>query len=255
MSLGAHLKEFRRRLYICVAALIVGAVVGWALTPYVWDLLRAPIDRVAQMQGRTVELNYTDITSAFDVKLKISFFLSFIVTSPVWLYQIWAFVTPAMTKNERKRGIGFLCAAVPLFLIGCFAGWLVLPNMVMLMTSFVPEQDNSIITAPVYFEFVIRLMLVIGVAFVVPVFLVVLNLVGVLSGKSIVRGWRVAILLIAVFTAMATPAADLVSMFLLALPMILLYFTAATIALLHDRRAAKRNAELVGAGAGVGSNA
>lgn len=242
MSLGAHLREFRRRLYISVVALVLGMVIGWILTPFVWDLLREPIMRVGEMQGRTVELNYTDITSGFDVKLKISFFLGLVVTSPVWLYQAWAFVTPAMTRKERRNSLWFLGAAVPLFLLGCFAGWLVLPNMVMLMTSFVPSEDTSLITAPQYFDFVIRLMTVIGIAFVVPVFLVLLNVVGVLSGASILRGWRVAVLLIAVFTAFATPAADVVSMILLALPMIALYFSAVVIAVLRDRRIAKKSA-------------
>ncbi len=245
MSLGGHLREFRKRLVISVVAIVLGMVIGWLLTPVVWDLLREPIRRVAEMQGREVQLNYTDITSAFDVKLKISFFIAIVITSPVWLYQIWAFITPAMTRKERIRALGFLCAAVPLFLLGCFAGWLVLPNMVTLMTGFVPQEDASIITAPYYFDFVIRLMIVIGIAFVVPVFLVVLNLVGVLSGQSILRGWRVAVLLIAVFTALATPAADIISMFILALPMVLLYFTAATIGLLHDRRVRKRTAQLL----------
>lgn len=245
MSLGAHLREFRRRLYICVIALAIGMIVGWFVTPLVWDLLRHPIQRVAEMQGRTVSLNYTDITSAFDVKLKISFFISLVLVSPVWLYQIWAFITPAMTRRERRNAFAFLGAAVPLFLLGCFAGWLVLPNMVTLMTSFVPQEDASIITAPYYFDFVIRLMLVIGIAFVVPVFLVFLNFVGVMTGRTILRGWRIAVLLIAVFTALATPAADVVSMFLLAVPMVVLYFSAVGIALLHDRRVRKRGLALI----------
>ena len=95
-----------------------------------------------------------------------------------------------------------------------------------------------------YLDFALKLVVAIGVGFVLPVFLVVLNLVGVLSAQSILKGWRVAIILIALFTAIATPAADVVSMFLLAIPMVVLYFIAAGIAWINDRRVAKRNAKL-----------
>jgi sec-independent protein translocase protein TatC len=112
------------------------------------------------------------------------------------------------------------------------------------MTSFAPSADSTIITAKTYFDFVLKLVLVVGVAFVLPVFLVLLNFAGVISAKSILKSWRVAILLIVLFTAIATPAADILSMFLLAIPMVLLYFAAAGITWLHDRRKAKK-AQLV----------
>jgi sec-independent protein translocase protein TatC len=108
------------------------------------------------------------------------------------------------------------------------------------MTSFAPPEDSAFITARAYLDFTIKLMLVVGIAFVLPVFIVLLNFVGVLSAQGILKGWRVAILVIVLFTALATPAADVISMFLLAIPMIALYFAAAGIAAIHDRRAAKR---------------
>jgi sec-independent protein translocase protein TatC len=98
--------------------------------------------------------------------------------------------------------------------------------------------------ARTYYDFVIKLVLAVGIAFVLPVFLILLNFVGILSARSILRGWRVAILAIVLFTAIATPAADLISMFLLAIPMVVLYFAAALIAYLHDRRVAKRAQQL-----------
>ena len=90
----------------------------------------------------------------------------------------------------------------------------------------------------------IKLVLAIGIAFVLPVFLVLLNFVGVLSAAAILKGWRIAILVICLFTAIATPAADIISMFLLAIPMVLLYFTAALVAWIHDRGVARRAADL-----------
>ena len=113
------------------------------------------------------------------------------------------------------------------------------------MTSFAPQEDAAFITARSYLDFTIKLMLVIGIGFVLPVFIVLLNFVGVLSAQAILRGWRVAVLVITLFTALATPAADVISMFLLAVPMIILYFTAAGVAHMHDKRLAKRQAEML----------
>jgi sec-independent protein translocase protein TatC len=129
---------------------------------------------------------------------------------------------------------------VPLFLAGCAAGWFVVPHIVELLTGFAGHGDTTIIEAKAYLDFVLKLVLVTGVAFVLPVFLVLLNLVGVLSGRSILKGWRIAVLAITLFTAIATPAADVLSMLLLAAPMVVLYFAAAGVSVLHDRRVARR---------------
>ncbi|TFC42026.1 twin-arginine translocase subunit TatC [Cryobacterium sp. TMT1-21] len=240
MSLGQHLLELRKRLFWAAAGIAVGAVIGWFLSDFVWDSLREPIYAIVEAQNRNAQLNYPDITSAFDLKLKISFYVGLIVSSPVWLYQIFAFLTPGLTRKEKQYTFGFLFTAIPLFLAGCAAGWYVLPNVVGLMTSFAPKEDAALIVAQNYLDFVLKLMIAIGVAFVLPVFIVLLNLAGVISAASIIKSWRVAILVIVLFTAIATPAADVVSMFLLAIPMVVLYFAAYGIAFLHDRRAARR---------------
>lgn len=245
MSLGEHLIELRKRLVFSAFAIVLGAVAGWFLSDLVWDALRVPIEQIALEQGREANINYGDITSAFDLKLQIAFFLAILLASPVWLYQIWAFLAPGLTGKEKRYGVAFLLTAVPLFLLGALAGWFVLPNIVRLMTSFAPPEDAAFITARSYLDFTIKLMLVIGIGFVLPVFIVLLNFVGVLSAQAILRGWRVAVLIITLFTALATPAADLISMFLLAVPMIILYFTAAGIAHVHDKRLAKRQAEML----------
>ncbi|MFO7690139.1 MAG: twin-arginine translocase subunit TatC [Cryobacterium sp.] len=240
MSLGQHLLELRKRLFWAAAGIVVGAIIGWMLSDLVWDALRDPIYAIVQAQNRDAQINYTDITSAFDLKLKISFYLGLVVSSPMWLYQIFAFLVPGLTRREKQYTFGFLFSAVPLFVAGCAAGWFVLPNVVGLMTGFAPPEDAAFINAQNYLDFVLKLVIAIGVAFVLPVFIVLLNMAGVISAESIIKSWRVAILLITLFTAIATPAADVVSMFLLALPMIALYFAAYGIAYLHDRRASKR---------------
>lgn len=240
MSLGQHLLELRKRLFLAAAGVVVGAIAGWILSDFVWDALREPIYAIINAQHRNAQINYPDITSAFDLKLKISFYVGLIIASPIWLYQIFAFLVPGLTRKEKQYTFGFFFTAVPLFLAGCAAGWYVLPHVVALMTSFAPQEDSAFINAQNYFDFVLKLVVAIGVAFVLPVFIVLLNFAGVISAKSIISSWRVAILVIVLFTAIATPAADVVSMFLLAIPMVVLYFAAYGIAVLHDRRVAKR---------------
>ncbi len=244
MSLGAHLIELRKRLFISAIAIVVGMVGGWVLTDlYVWDAIQEPVVRVAEARGQdaATAIVFPTISSAFDLRLQIALTLGLVISSPVWLYQIFAFLVPGLNKKERSFTLAFFLTAIPLFFAGCAAGWFVLPNIVKLMTSFVPEGAMSLLTAKEYIDFVLKLVVAIGIAFVVPVFIVLLNFAGVISAAAIIKSWRVAILVIVLFTAIATPSADVVSMFMLAIPMIGLYFAAWFIASLHDRRVERRN--------------
>ncbi|CAN5136566.1 twin-arginine translocase subunit TatC [soil metagenome] len=245
MSLGEHLVELRKRLFRGALAVIAGAIGGWFLYDFVWDALRAPISQLVVAQNGNpakIALNYTSITGAFDVRLQIAIAVGLVISSPIWLYQIFAFLVPGLTGREKRYTFGFLFSAIPLFLAGCAAGWYVLPHIVTLMYSFVPTGASTFYETKYYLDFVLKLVLATGIAFVLPVFLVLLNFVGILPGTTILRGWRWAVLAITLFTAIATPAADVFSMFLLAVPMVFLYFVAVGISLLHDRGAAKRTA-------------
>lgn len=244
MSLGEHLIELRKRLTIIAAVIVAAAVGGWFLADPVWAALSEPLLRVAEQQGRVATINYTAVTEAFDTKIAISLVLGVVISSPIWLYQLWAFIVPALHKREKRFAVGFLGAALPLFLAGCAAGWYVLPHIVELLTGFAAEGTSTLLTAKFYLDFSLKLILAIGIGFVLPVFLVVLNFARVLTGRAILQGWRWAVLAITVFTALATPAADVISMFLLAIPMVGLYFLAAGIASINDRRVAKREAAL-----------
>jgi sec-independent protein translocase protein TatC len=242
MSLGAHLIELRKRLFISAIAIVVGAALGWWLTDaFVWEAIQKPVQDVAEAQGSDTAIVFPTISSAFDLRLQIAFTLGLVISSPVWLYQIFAFLVPGLNTKERRFTFAFFATAIPLFLAGCAAGWFVLPNIVKLMTSFVPGDALSLLTAKEYIDFVLKLVVAIGVAFVVPVFIVLLNFAGVISAASIIKSWRVAILVIVLFTAIATPSADIVSMFMLAIPMVALYFAAWFVTHLHDRRVERRN--------------
>lgn len=246
MTLAKHLVELRRRLGVIGISIVLAAVGGWFLADPVWAALSEPVLTIARERNRDADINYTSVTEAFDTKIAIALVLGIVMAAPVWLYQIWAFFVPALMRKERRYALGFLAAAIPLFFAGVTAGWLVLPNIVILLTSFAPEQSSTLLTAKVYLDFALKLVVAVGVGFVLPVFLVLLNLIGVLSAESIIRGWRWAIVMISVFTALATPAADVVSMVLLAIPMVFLYFLAAGIAWIHDRRVAKKTRALSG---------
>ena len=243
MSLGAHLIELRKRLFIIAAGVVVAMIAGFVFSEWAIDQMAAPITEIAGERGQAL-LNFDAVTGAFDLRMKVALTLGIVASSPIWLYQIWAFLVPGLTRKEIGYALGFLLSAVPLFLAGCAAGWWVMPHIVELMAGFTPANASNFFNAGIYFDFVLKLLLAVGIAFVVPVFLVLLNFVGVLSAAGIIKAWRVAILVIVLFCAIATPAADVISMFVLAVPMVVLYFAAYGIAWLHDRRAAKRQAAL-----------
>jgi sec-independent protein translocase protein TatC len=243
MSLADHLRELRKRLFRAAAGLIAGAIGGWFLVPYLLDAMRAPVLEIAH-RHQLASLNFPNITSAFDLKLEIAITIGAVISSPIWLYQIFAFLVPGLNRKEKKYIFGFFFSAVPLFFAGCVAGWYVLPHIVGLLTSFAGRQDSTLIDAPTYYGFVMKLVIVVGIAFVLPVFMVLLNFMGILSAAALMRSWRVAMIIIVLFTATATPSVDVISMFLLAAPMAVLYFAATGVSTIHDRRAAKIRAKL-----------
>lgn len=240
LSLGGHLVELRRRLTIAALAVVVGTVIAFFCTDPLIAVLTAPIRAVSEArESDLVALNFDSVTAAFDLRMRMSFAVGILLSAPVWLWQVWAFVMPGLTRREVRRSLAFVGAAVPLFFAGCAAGLLLMPHIIELMARFVPAQGAALYGAAVYYDFVLKLLLAVGVAFVLPVFLVALNVAGVLSGRTILRGWRVAVLVATVFAALATPAADVMSMLLLAGTLTLFYLGAAGVALLLDRRRAR----------------
>lgn len=246
MSLGGHLKELRNRLFWSAVFLLAGAVLGWFLFDPVFRLLQDPILKAAADSEVPVVVNFGTVVSAFDLRVQVSIFLGTVVSSPIWLYNLWAFVSPGLRVRERRFTLGFILSAIPLFLSGTALAWYSLPGFVTVLISFTPEGSSNVINASEYVLFAIRILLIFGIAFVMPVVLVLLNFASLLSAASILKGWRLAVFIIAVVSALATPTADLVSMFLLMFPLTLLYFTAFGVAWLHDRAVAKRQAQLEG---------
>lgn len=246
MSLGSHLRELRVRLSWSAGFLVVGTAVGWFLFEPVFKILQAPLLEVTKARGIEAVVNFGTVVSAFDLRVQVSIFLGVIITSPFWLYNLWAFVSPGLKTRERRFTLGFLFSSVPLFLSGAYIAWSSLPSFVIVLIGFTPEGSSNVINASDYILFAIRIVLVFGLAFVMPVLLVLMNFANIVTGKAILKGWRVAVLVIALVSALATPTADPMSMFLLMGPLAALYFIAVGIAVLNDKRRARRDAKLLG---------
>jgi len=226
---------------------VVAVVVAFLLTDPILVALTEPIRIIAGEKGvGLVTLNFDSVTSAFDLRMRISFVVGLVIAAPIWFSQLWLFLLPALTGKETRFAGGFLGAAIPLFFAGCFVGWLIAPHAITMMSSFVPLGAAQFFQSAFYYDFVLKLVVVVGVAFVLPVLLVLLDVAGVVSARDIVRGWRVAVIVATLFAAFATPSADIISMVILAVILILLFFAAAGVAFLFDRRRARIGAGLAG---------
>ena len=206
--------------------------------------LQRPIVDLASKPGSNVTINFPTVVSAFDVRLQVSIFLGIVMSAPVWLYNLWAFITPGLKRREKRYTIGFVVASVPLFIAGTALAWSSLPTFVAVLVGFTPEGAANVINASEYILFTIRILLVFGLAFVLPVALVMLNFAGVITAQNIIKSWRMAVLISAVVGAIATPVAEPMAMFLLMVPLLILYFLAAGVAFLHDKRVARKIAAL-----------
>ena len=241
MPLREHLRELRNRFLKSALAVLAGAVAGWFLYDGVWARLRAPLEAVAAEHHITANVNINSVASPFNLKLKLAMYLGLVIASPVWLYQLWAFIVPGLNRKEKKYAIWFVASAVPLFLAGLALAYRVLPNAIKFFAEFTPKGATYLITADDYVTFVTQVFLAFGVAFVVPLLLVALNFVGVLPALVLARGWRIAVFLTFLFAAIASPSPDAGSMLALAFPMTGLYLVAVGIAWLNDRRRRRRD--------------
>lgn len=236
MSLREHLAELRNRILWSALGIVVGAVVGWFLFEPTFEALQQPLLDAAARDEALVAVNFSGIASALDLRFKVSFFLGLILSSPWWLYQLWAYVAPGLTGKERRYTVAFVAASVPLFLAGIAAAWAMFPRAVTLLTDFRPDGSEQLLDAEMYLTFAMRLLVAFGLAFVFPVVMVALTWVGIVPWRVWLKGWRWAVLLIFIFTAVMTPTPDAVTMTVMAIPMCALYFGAIGIGALRARQ-------------------
>jgi len=240
MPLLDHVREFRDRLIRSSIAVLLGSIGGWVFYQEIIRLLTLPFcdlgSTTSPVNGKCGDLYVNGILGPFNLQVKIALLTGVIASAPVWIYQLWAFITPALHKKEKRVTITFVLIATPLFITGAFLAYLILPHAVKVLLGFTPDNLGNLVRFDEYLDFVLRLILIFGIAFVLPLFLVALNLLGALSGRAILKPWRLAVFLCFLFTATFTPTPDPVTMTLLAIPLCLLYFLSGLFALLVDRR-------------------
>src|SRR3954452_12641329 len=236
MSLGDHLRELRNRITISAIAILIGGIVGWIYYDQIINALTKPLRDLQKGREGVVNINFAGMTDAFALQLTTSLFVGLIIASPIWLFQIWGFIVPGLTKKEKLVARLFVVAAVPLFLAGCLFAFIMVPKAVAVLLGFTPQGAYNLQDGSQYLNFVLKFIVAFGCAFLLPVFLVALNLVGVISAQAMLKGWRPAVMIILVFAAIMTPTPDAYTMLFLASPIVLLYFASFVFAFLLDRR-------------------
>ncbi|CAB4607195.1 unannotated protein [freshwater metagenome] len=240
MPLLEHFRELRNRVVKSALVIIIGSVIGWFFyNPIITKLAEPVCDlRAAQESGAAScgSLYISGVLGPLNLQIKVAILSGIILMAPLWLYQLWAFIAPALHRREKRNSILFFIAATPFFAAGAYLGYTILPVAVKVLFGFTPTSLANLVKFDDYLDFVLRVILLFGIAFELPVFLVTFNLIGFLSGLAILKPWRIWVFGICLFVAGFTPSADPLSMLALAVPLILLYLLAGAIALLNDRR-------------------
>jgi len=241
MALADHLRELRARLIRSVLFLLIvfiamlffyehphGGLLRLVLEPY--------NEARAQLGQKTQTTAYVaGATGPLMLQLKLCGVAAIVISSPYWLYQIWGFIVPGLHPQEKKWSRIFAAVAGPLFILGVLTGYYVLPKGLEVLIGFTPAGLENLVEFNEYFSFMTRMLLVFGIAFEIPLFVIMLNLAGVVSGKALARYRPWIILGTFIFAAVATPSTDPFSMLMLAVPMLVLFFLAEAIARSVDR--------------------
>ena len=243
MTLAEHFNELRRRLVRSALALLVCTIAIWNQFPTIFSLIRQPYDSV-QVSGSNAILALTGVTSGFSLQLRVSLSAAVVLSSPIWIFQLWRFISPGLKHNERKWAYAFTGVAVPLFASGVLLAYYVMPRMLDILFQFTPADVENVTSVESYLSFFLHLTLFFGIGFLLPLILVTLNFAGILSGQRLRAAWRWLILGSFVFGAVATPNGDPLAMTFVAIPMIALSFLAVGIALLNDRRRTRKRNDL-----------
>jgi sec-independent protein translocase protein TatC len=254
MPLAEHLRELRNRLAKALLAIVVVTVVAAFFYNEIINFLTKPIldsigcketfEQLAKSTDSTqkcARITINGLLAPFTLALQVSLTAGIVFASPVWLYQLWAFIAPGLHKHERKYAYGFVFTGFPLFLGGAFFAYEVLPTTAKVLIDFTPTGSiDNLLPLDDLLQLVTRMVLVFGLSFELPLLLIMLNLIGAITGRRMLGWWRGMIIGITVFAAVATPSTDPLSMLALAGPIWVLYFGAVAFSLLNDRRRRRR---------------
>jgi sec-independent protein translocase protein TatC len=255
MPLADHLRELRNRLAKAMLAIVIVTIVAAFYYNDIINFLTEPIldsvgcretfAELAKSSGKTqcAEITINGLLAPFTLALQVSLMAGVVAASPIWLFQLWAFVAPGLHRHEKKYAYAFVFTGVPLFLGGAFFAYKLLPTTAKVLIDFTPNGEiKNLLPLDDLLQLVTRMVIVFGLSFELPLLLIMLNLTGVLTGRRMLSWWRAMILGITVFAAVATPSTDPLSMVALAGPIWVLYFAAVAFSLLNDKRRRLREA-------------
>lgn len=249
MTVGQHLGELRRRLVVCVIALVITSTIAVVAYEPILHLLLRPLCAVNgsanRLQGGTsghlfgthgsCNLYVTSPLDGLSLRVKIATFGGLVMASPVILFQLWRFITPGLKSTEKRYALPFVSAAFGLFLLGAMTAYLTIPHALGFLKSVGGPNLQAIYDPIPYLGLILLMMFLFGLTFQFPVILVSLELARVVTPARLLRSWRWAIIGITVVAAVVTPSSDPFSMLALALPLIVFYFASIGIGKLLGR--------------------
>lgn len=239
MPLMDHIRELRNRVVKAALAVIAGMVLGLVFFNPIWHYITRPYCRAVGSCNEKLNGHFLIVNGPLDgfyLHLKVGFVVGIILTSPVWLYQLWAFVAPGLYSREKKWTYIFLGTAVPLFALGTWFALLVMDRGLHFLIGMVPSQTIAFFTADTYIGYFMMMVLGFGLCFELPLLLVMLNQIGVLTHERFKKWRRVLIFCVFVFAGIASPSPDPITMLLLGTVCAALVEAAELAVLLNDRR-------------------
>jgi sec-independent protein translocase protein TatC len=246
MPLMDHLRELRNRVVKIALAVLVGAIVGWAFYHQLWNFIQRPYCQAVggcrvNVPGHSLVLN--GVMDGFYLRIKVAVVAGVVLTSPIWLYQLWAFIAPGLYSREKRWTYLFIGSAVPLFGLGCFFAFLAMSRGLKFFIGM-SGGLTDLFTADTYIGYWIAMIIGFGLCFEVPLFLVILNLARVITHERFKKWRRIIIFLVFVFAGIASPSPDPLTMLLLGGVVVLLVEVAEILIYFNDKRYARNHPDL-----------